>query len=495
MAKKASRTPAKPIVPLTRQSNVPVAGIRTSIPVNISPGFAPAQLSYFDTNGHFNRSLSGGRKRLTPQQLVAISRTPIFSRAIERISTGVAAMPTIVTAPEDEDLHEKDIKNTVKRIQKAVRQPSAGWHDTYTKFIKAVIRDLLIFGCSLVERQEPLDDESQAFWLWPVNVQNVKLDPRWEPHYQEFPRYWYCPPNTQEHDWKPLFDENAFLITARASSFEVVPPSPVELAYKDVCAWLKLHEYQNETVGNAVRDYMINLKGAQQEEVDAFREYWENEVVQNGIIPIVGAEGVDVVKFGARNDEELYPGYAEFMVGLIALEFGLLKSDFGYVDHANYSTADIASQQSFQEGIRPIADCTTEHLELKAVDFYYPGYGFALSDRNPQKEKDEADRSNVLFGGDIATKNEAREMNGLDPVPGGDKFKSGSSSTDDEPEAVPGTQQEQPVPEQGEEIGQQEIAPENGNGNGKKPPAQLPDKNGKKPVKAPAGKVPVKNKK
>ena len=73
---------------------------------------------------------------------------------------------------------------------------------------------------------------------------------------------------------------------------------------------------------------------------------------------------------------------------------------------------------------------------MKAVRHYYPGYGFGLADRNPSKEKDEAERSNTLFGGDISTRNEAREMNGLPPVSGGDKFKSGAPLIEEDENSV-----------------------------------------------------------
>jgi hypothetical protein len=462
--------PPKPIIPLTKPS-LPVSSVRSrnASPRDIRSGFSPNQFDQQFVNDNFNRSLDQTGRRLTAQELVRISRTPLFNRAIERISNGVVAMPTVVSPPKNADGGSEVIQKTIERIEDSIREPNQGKHDTYTKFLKAIIKDLLIFGCALIERKKGFDPNFQAFWMWPVNIQWVKADPRWDAAWQDHPRFWYCPPQWSFQNWVPLYQEDVIFVTPRAATFEDVPPSPIEMAYNDMCAWLGLHHYKNETVTKAVRDYIICLKNQGQSSVDAFREYWENNVVGLGEIPIIGGE-IDVQKFGARNDQELYPGHTEFLTGLIALEFGLLKSDFGYIDHANYSTADIANQASFQEGIRPIADCTTEHIHLKAVRHYYPGYGFGLADRNPAKEKDEAERSNTLFGGDISTRNEAREMNGLPPVPGGDKFKSGASALEEEEPveqpAVPGAP---PVPPAKDATADSPDPP--------KPPGAAPEKN------------------
>jgi hypothetical protein len=64
-----------------------------------------------------------------------------------------------------------------------------------------------------------------------------------------------------------------------------------------------------------------------------------------------------------------------------------------------------------------------QRANLFFYPIFHPVEGNAID--HPQKELDEANRSNVLFAGDIATKNEAREMNGLSPVPDGSSFKKG----------------------------------------------------------------------
>jgi hypothetical protein len=425
----------KTIVPITSPRR-PI----TKIPARRS--LKPQYGAQFNLDGNFSRSTSGNKSgepgRLSAQELIRISRTPLFDRAIERISNGVAAMPWTINPPLDLDKGgEKAAKKTADRITKSISHPNSDKQETYTEFVKAVVRDILIFGVSSIERMPGLPDpDFQSFWLWARKVENLQIDEWWQPAQEGIqPRFWYrldedWNPYITTSEWIPVYNENLFLIKSRSSSRERVPPSPIEIAYKDMCTWLGLHNYQEETVTKAVRDYMICLKNEGDAGVQAFREYWENNVVGQGEIPIVGGE-VDVVKFGARNDSELFPQYSEYLAGLIALVFGLLKRDFGYVDDANYATADVSSQTSFQEGIRPIADAFIEGIDQKAVKYYHKGFSIALADRNPQKELDEAERSDILFDGGIMYLDEARQSNGLAPVPGGSRFKDGRSALAD----------------------------------------------------------------
>jgi hypothetical protein len=422
------------------QAIVPITAPRK--PVATISGRKPLRQRYgteFNVDGNFNRSINktnGEQGRLTPQELIRISRTPLFDRAIERIANGVASMPWTVNLPP-EKTDDEGSKKIAKRIEKAISHPNSERQETYTEFIKAIVRDILIFGVSAIERQPGMPDpDFQSFWLWAHKVENLEIDERWQAAQEGlYPRFWYrvddeWNPGGLSSEWRPIYNQNLFLIKTRSSTRERVPPSPVEIAYRDMCTWLGLHGYQEETVTKAVRDYMICLKNEGDAGVQAFREYWENNVVGQGEIPIVGGE-VDVVKFGAKTDQELFPNYTEYLAGLIALVFGLLKRDFGYVDDANYATADIGSQTSFQEGIRPVAEAVIEALDQKAVAFYHDGFSIGLADRNPQKELDEAERSDLLFDGGIMFLDEAREANGLSPVPGGDRFKDGRSSLAD----------------------------------------------------------------
>jgi len=429
------------------------------------------QFNAFDPRNFFYKSLNNS---ITPEDLRRMSQTILFDRAIERIGNGVAAMQWTIKPPdadkENDAAHEK-----AKQLTAALKQPNQDIHDTYTKFVKALVRDLLVFGTGVVERLPGMDDKSQPFWLWAVDTTRIKLDPDWDASREGLdPRFWYAPKDVKPQDWIPIYNKNMFLIQSRSSSAEIAPPSPVRLAYDDMNAWLGLHGYQTRTVNQAVRDYMVCLEDADGNELDAFREYWRTQVVGMGEIPVIGGK-VSVVKFGAKNDEELYLGYTTYLTNLLALQFGLSHRDFGTNSEDSYATADVAQSYSFQDAILPIAQAIIEHINNKVISFYAEGFSISLADDQPTKEVDEANRANTLYqSAKLATRNEGRQMVGLPPLPGEDTFASGQEGKGEAPkEEAESKAKDEKVEEE-----QEETPPEekngNGNGNGKKPAKMNP---------------------
>lgn len=381
------------------------------------------------------------RKRYGAAKLKDIAQTILFDRAIERISNGVAGLPWVIHPPKTEE--GEKVAKKVARISKALKRPNLDVHNTYRKFIKAIVRDMLIFGTAIIERQESLggkdSEDHKPFFLWTTNVENIRIDEEWQAADGDtIPRFWYATKGVSVKNWQPIYNSNMFLVQTRASSYEVNPPSPIQLAYDDMQCWLNLHEFQKGTVSNAVRDYMLSLVDASSDELDGFRDYWNHNVVGLGEIPIWSGK-VEVVKFGARNDAELFPQYTEYLTGLIALEFGLNRRDFDFTGSQNYATANIASDMSFQESILPIAQCVIEHLSWEVIDYYFEEFTLELADTEPRKEIEEAQRADTLYKGNLATRNEARAWVGLESLPqGGDKFADGSGADGSQPEPPPG---------------------------------------------------------
>lgn len=411
----------------------------------------------FDSKTNFNNSF---KKEVTPDLLKKIAENVLFDKAIERISNGVAAIPWVIDPPE-EMKDNQDAIQQARRLTRSLRKPSNDIrHNTYRKFIKSAIKDLLIFGSAAIEKKPGYDDDEQAFWLWSTSPEFIKLDPAWDGDWDE-PRYWYCPAKTREENWTPVLDENMFLIQSKVSSYELICPSPIKLAYDDINTWMGLHGYQARTVNNGVRDYMINLENAGEDEIEGFREYWRTNVVGLGEIPIIGGK-VSVVKFGARNDEELFLKYTEFLTGLIALYFGLSHRDVGNQREDSYATAEVAQSHSFQDAILPIAQVIIDDFNNQIVDFYYPDYTVQIADTEPRKEIEEAQRATILFQAGLITRNESRRMLGEPPLEGGDVFFDSSKPGD--------------IPLQPENA---TLNIDNGNGKKKLPPQNGASTNGK----------------
>lgn len=95
--------------------------------------------------------------------------------------------------------------------------------------------------------------------------------------------------------------------------------------------------------------------------------------------------------------------------------------------HDNRATADVAQSESFQDAILPIALVVTEHLNIKVINYYAPGYELSLSDREPRKESEEATTASTVYEKGLITKNEGRRRIGEEPVAGADKFMDGTA--------------------------------------------------------------------
>lgn len=353
-------------------------------------------------------------------------------------------MPWTITPPE-ELKQDNDARKKAQELTKALSRPNQADQDLYSNFVKALIRDILVIGVAAVERQPGIKG-FQPFWLWAVPPESIHLDSNWDASREGVdPKFWYYENQHRRsfdyldsNNWIPILSKNLFLIQHRSASDELFPPSPVASAYEHMNTWLNLDSYQGRMVNNPVRDYMIAIQDAGESELRLFREYWQVNVVGSGEVPIVGGK-VDVVKFGARNDEELFLKFSDYLAGLIAIEFGLSKRDYGIDPHDNRATMGPAADLAFQDAILPIATCIIENLNIKVIDFYASGYTLTLTDTEPRKESEEAQTASTLYTSQIITKDESRRRVGEKPLAeGGDKFAEGGAGSAEPPPAIPG---------------------------------------------------------
>ncbi len=112
----------------------------------------------------------------------------------------------------------------------------------------------------------------------------------------------------------------------------------------------------------------------------------------------------------------------------MALAFGLHQKDFNVEQKSgdNRATANVTADQSFANGMLPLADCLADFINTEIVDFYAEGYQFYLADREPRGEAAEIEAAGKLFNDGLSTRNESRMKVGLERVEGGDKFIDGA---------------------------------------------------------------------
>ena len=378
----------------------------------------------FDHNGMYRRSLTEG-VRVSPEQLRNFARLIPAQRALSIIANGVLNMPWTITPlagkEEDQPIDDK-VKDEIKAIENAFKRPNRQTETTYPAMVWSIVTDLVTLGYACVERQ-PGDDE-RPFWWWAVDAARIYANPEWTPSNDEVHRW-------EERDRFGLLvnqinDENLFLVKLRSSSYELIPPSPLEIVYEVLEGWLGISRWQNNTTANAVREYLVCIEDCQtQVELDRVRDYLKSNV-GTGEVPVIGGR-VNVQKMGARNDEELYPGHTDYLMRLMAIGFNLTSQDMGLVPHDNRATAEVAYTSTFQNAVKPVAVLIEASENVELLNFYdCDAYIKEFVDTEPTNQKEEAEVAEKLYASNLATRNEARKRLGLPSIgEAGDKFADG----------------------------------------------------------------------
>lgn len=361
-----------------------------------------------------------------------LAKTPPGRRAVDKITHGVLAMPLLIK-PKKEDEEKKAAWERAEQIQNALKQPNVEHNNgTWRKFISAMLKDLLCAGAAAVERQPGKGDH--PFWLWGVDIVLVHLNPDWDPTNElKHPRYLVKDP-TKPNTFIEMTSDQLFLVQHSTSTYEVVSPGPMQIAYGFIQAWLDLGDYQKLSTSKATRNAILQLIDADEEELQAFREYWNYQIEGEGEVPIINKE-VQIANLNAPDDAALYPQYEEKLLRIIALAFGLAVRDMNLSEHDNRATAGVAADSAFQDAILPYARTIEEHVDLEVIKKYCPEFRAELADTEPRTEAEETKRGIDVFQGGIAKRDEGRQMAGLPPLGGNEGAAFADGKPADETEA------------------------------------------------------------
>ncbi len=424
---------------------------------NIRPGYPQ-----IDPAAEFQQSIR--LKARPPFDLLrTTTRVGPVSKCIQRIQRGVSLMPWHISPPK-EDREKPGAIQRAEEIRGSLLRPNYELaQNTYTKFSNAVVKDLLTLNYSAIQRMPGngdtlRDEQARRFFSFCIDAAKIEFNPEWVNKPEEA-RYLY---RTDYNTRELIADEDMFIVQIDSSSYELMPPSPVEIAFPYVLSWLALSNFQHNTTSKVSAKYILDVGDVSQIELDAFRDYWNTKVELEGQTPIAGGKGLmKVVTLGASSDAELYMGYTELLLRLICMPFGLTPKDLGH-EQFTYATAGVSADASYQEGVVPIANILNEHENLELVDFYEPGFTKDYADLEKRTEEQEATRATMLFEKNLATRNEMRLATGLQPIgPAGDKFMDGTGLDGEAAQAqapqIPQGQEKLPsdekaIPEKGEAI-------------------------------------------
>jgi hypothetical protein len=359
---------------------------------------------YFDMQTNFLNSLSGFGS--LPFTMIDAEDNILVRRAVRFIANAVIAMPWVI-AHEDGG---EDKLPIIKELNRALLDPNSEDINSYDKVITAVVNDLIRYNVAVIGRKPRVFADGQAFYLYVNDPKKIQRNNFWKPELAGVePRFFFKKSKDETFE---LLDSEVFLIQSEIHSDALVPKSPLQTAFDQIKSWQQLYTYQSELAATTHRDTMLVLEDANAEEVNAFREYWANDVEGRGKKPIMGGSYVvKAVPTSQKVSDEFSLSLAEYFLRLIGMNFGLSPDEMGVSQKAGLNSgagADVAATSSFLQAVKPIAQVITHHLSKEVISYYYPGYSLKLADINPRNEGAEADTAVKLFDSTIITRDEAR---------------------------------------------------------------------------------------
>jgi hypothetical protein len=354
-----------------------------------------------------------------------LANTPIGRRVLSTIINGVLLQPWKVLPPK-EDRRKKSEWQRAEELRKALDYPNREENGDYILMMRAVLEDLLVLGCGVIERA-PGKDTTQPFWLWEVNAALVSRNPEWSLENAGWqPRYYFGEPS-QPSQLVPFMDSELFLIQHRRNSYEGVAPSPLEVAYDLIVSWLRLCDYQNSIASRAPRNQLISLLEADENDLETFQAYWAHDIGQHGQRPITNHK-VKITQLGAHNDEEMFLKYEKKLLRCFAIAFNLTLSDLGMIEPSDdEATTGVKLNQTFREAICPYIETLNRVLTEQVISYFEPGFEFKIETAEPISERVAAKLATWLYQTRMITRNEARRRIGMPDIgPIGDRYVDGS---------------------------------------------------------------------
>ena len=222
--------------------------------------------------------------------------------------------------------------------------------EEFGTFIEKVTEDILVLDAGAIEiesmaRGEPL-------FLHSVDGGTIRVNALWDGTNPDEARYYWYPDNFVRAQWTN--DEFIYIMeTPRTNS--VVGLSKLETLKMSIDSELEGHAFNARQVKNAAPDGLLHLgKGAKQENIDAFRAFWQAEQGRGQLAITGGTEAPGFIKFQDSNRDAQFMEWQIYLVRKIAAVMGLNAMDLGFGHDINRSTSEVVDQQGEDRGIRPL---------------------------------------------------------------------------------------------------------------------------------------------
>ena len=183
-------------------------------------------------------------------------------------------------------------------------------------------------------------------------------------------------------------------------------------------------------INNNMPDGVIQLLGANQEQMNAFRERFEQQFKKQDSwgnwrkifhkFPISNSE-VKFTPFALKPQEMGIIEQQQWFSKLVWSCFGVTPSELGYTDSSNRATEMVQSKVFKRKAIRPMLRILEYHINTQIIpEFGYDDIEFKFNDYDVAEDLEKHKLYEVQLRNNIRTVNEVREEIGLHAVEGGD---------------------------------------------------------------------------
>jgi len=294
---------------------------------------------------------------------------------------------------------------------------------TFTEWIRLLMRDLLVFDACAIEVIKSQDGEVVALKPvpgWQIEAAAIPdtndLDP--EQPYIRVHR------GAVVARYKPneliYFKENT-----RTDSPYGISPLEAAITLVSLLVWADAFQLKGLAV-TEVPEGILDLGQVPPSEVDRFRQYWLAEVVgrpDKVVITNSGPQGLRWIPFRSDNRALQFRQVYDLYIRLLCACFGVRPSDIGFVEGApSRATAEEWTMAAKRSGIYPrlklIEDVINYDILEKVIGVELTDLRFKFLDLERRDMVQTASMVRTLVP-TIMTINEAREMLGLPKVVGG----------------------------------------------------------------------------
>ena len=188
-------------------------------------------------------------------------------------------------------------------------------------------------------------------------------------------------------------------------------------------------------INNNMPDGVIQLIGANQEQMNAFRERFEQQFKKQDSwgnwrkifhkFPISNSE-VKFTPFALKPQEMAIIEQQTWFSKLVWSCFGVTPSELGYTESSNRATEMVQSKVFKRKAIRPLLRVLEYHINTQLIpEFGYDDIEFKFNDYDVEEDLERHKLFEIQLRNSIKTINEVREEIGMHPVEGGDKIAGG----------------------------------------------------------------------